>query len=109
MNTMTAYLSLTAAVVAMIMSRTAYRAIRVITRFSEGPDHRAICGIHCTRVQVLYGSTLMANGLISSGLLLKINSRNITHLNFPPRLNSGNQLVYGMQIPGNERVSYCEK
>ena len=47
MSPMMAYISLTAVVVAMIMFRTAYRAIRVITRFSEGPDRRVIGGIHC--------------------------------------------------------------
>ena len=49
MSPMTVYLSLMAAAVAMIMFRTAYRAIRVTTRFSAGPDPRFISGIYCTR------------------------------------------------------------
>ena len=30
-----------------VASRTAYRAIRVIKRFPEGPDHRVVGGMYC--------------------------------------------------------------
>ena len=56
MSPMSGYLSLTVAAVAMIMFRTAYRAIRVITRFAEGPDPRVIGGIYCTNIE-LRGNT----------------------------------------------------